>query len=75
MDLDLNFNRLLMEEFGSKTYVPENDLARIMYYLDCIFAIIQYEEEERNILTDYEHYYELTEEEKMLLCPCNIIKS
>lgn len=62
MSINLDYNSLKVEECGRTVYVPKNDLARLMYYLDCALAVIQYEED--NKLTDYEHYYNLSEEEE-----------
>ena len=47
---------------GQETTVPNNDLAKLMYYLDCITTVIEYDD--YNILTDYKHYYNLTLDQK-----------
>jgi len=62
MALNYDYNSLKVETTGQTVYVPNNDLARLMYYLDCVLAVIQYEEDSR--LTDYQNYLRLTEEEK-----------
>ena len=62
MELNMGYNSLKVEETGSKTNVPDHSLARLMYYLDCALAVIQYEED--NKLTDYKNYFRLTEDEE-----------
>ena len=54
-----------MEAIGRSVYVPSNDYAKLMYYLSCVFTVIQYEE--NNKFIDYEHYYLLTQDEKKAL--------
>ena len=48
-------NRMWIEAIGERTSVPNNDLARLMYYLSCIDTVIQYDEIDR--LADYQNYY------------------
>ena len=44
----------------------DNDIAKLMYYLDCVFAVIQLDGAEK--YTNYHEYYSLTsEEEKVVL--------
>ena len=62
MALNYDYNSLKVETTGRTVYVPDNDLARLMYYLDCVLAVIQYDENSR--LTDYENYFRLTKEEE-----------
>ena len=62
MELNYDYNSLKVETTGQTTYVPDNDLARLMYYLDCVLAVIQYDENNR--LTDYKNYFRLTNEEE-----------
>ena len=42
--------------------VPDNRLAKLMYYLACVFKVIQYDENPR--LTDFQNYYLLSNEEE-----------
>ena len=62
MSATLGINHLSVKKTGVKVEVPNNNLARLMYYLSCIFTVIQYNE--NNNLSDYTHYYNLNEEEK-----------
>ena len=48
-------NRMGIEAIGERTSVPNNDLARLMYYLSCVDTVIQYDEIDR--LADYQNYY------------------
>ena len=62
MSADLDYNSLRVEAIGRSVYIPNNDYAKLMYYLSCVFTVIQYDENSK--FTDYEHYYLLTEEEE-----------
>ena len=57
MSAIFGMNQLKVEAFGQNTTVPNNDLAKLMYYLHCISAVIECDD--YNMLTDYEHYYNL----------------
>ena len=58
----LGINKLSVERIGVKVEVPNTNLARLMYYLSCVFTVIQYNESNR--LSDYQNYYNLNEDEK-----------
>ena len=60
MNATLGTNKLKIENFGESTTVPNNDFAKLMYYLDCVSTVIQYND---NTLTDYKNYNELNIEE------------
>ena len=62
MSLDYKYNSLKVEATGRSTYVPDNDLAKLMFYLYCVLEVIQYDENTK--LTDYKNYYRLTEQEE-----------
>ena len=62
MSATLGLNSLKIEEFGSETFIPSNDIAKLMYYLSCVFAVIQYNEDSK--FSDYEHYYNLSKEDE-----------
>ena len=61
MSASLGINHLSVQRIGVSVEVPNNNLARLMYYLSCIFTVIQYDE--NNQLSDYKHYYNLNEDE------------
>ena len=62
MSLDMNYQSLGVKMTGSSTTVPDNELAKLMYYLDCVFGVIQFDGAER--YTNYQEYYLLTFDEK-----------
>ena len=57
-----DFMRLGILNDGNEVKVPKNKLAKLMYYLDCVFTVIQYDENSR--LTDFQNYYLLSKEEE-----------
>ena len=62
MSATLGINHLSVERIGIKVEVPNNNLARLMYYLSCIFTVIQYNDNKE--LSEYKHYYNLNQEQK-----------
>ena len=58
-------NRIKMEPFGVKIIVPDNDYARLMYYLSCVETVIDYDK--INMLSDYQNYKSLNSTEKEIL--------
>ena len=43
MSLDLKAESLDVKLIGKTVYVPENKIAKLMYYLDCVTGVIQYD--------------------------------
>ena len=62
MSATLGINSLKIEPTGYETFTPSNNLAKLMYYLSCVFAVIQYNEDSK--FADYEHYYNLSKEDE-----------
>ena len=62
MSLTMGYQSLGVKLTGSTTTVPDNDLAKLMYYLDCVFAVIRYDNADR--FTDYKNYYLLSSGEE-----------
>ena len=58
-------NRMGIKAIGQRTSVPDNDLARLMYYLSCVDTVIQYHEIDR--LTEYQNYDSLDVEDITVL--------
>ena len=57
-----NFNRMQVQELSThRVNVPDNDIARLMYYLSCVDTVINYQEIDR--LSDYKNYASITREE------------
>ena len=71
MEATLIDSSLKVEQTGNTTYVPDNDIAKLMYYLDCVMAVIQYDKESK--YTDYEHYYNLNSDEEEAVCALAIL--
>ena len=65
MSATLGINKLKIEPVGSTVTVPNNNIAKLMYYLSCVLKVIQYNQNSK--LIDFEHYYNLNNEEKKLV--------
>ncbi len=59
--MDYVYNDVQVNSIGKKVTVPNNDIARLMYYLSCVDTVINYNEIDN--LTDYNSYYLLTDNE------------
>ena len=63
MQATLDYKRLhIQQEKPNKVTIPNNDIARLMYYLNCVFYVIQYDIDKK--FTDYNNYYNLTKKEE-----------
>ena len=62
MSATLGLNSLKFQFIGKKVKVPDNNIAKLMYYLDVVTKVIQHDENNR--LTDYENYYQLNDKER-----------
>ena len=58
-------NRMGVSPIGQITKVPDNDLARLMYYLSCVDTVIDYNEIDK--LSDFKNYYLLNLKEIEIL--------
>lgn len=65
MSLDLNYQSLDVKPTGSIVRVPEDNIAKLMYYLNCVAVVIQLEG--NNKITDYSNYYLLSKEEEKVV--------
>ena len=65
MSLSLGYQSVDVKLIGSKTEVPESPLAKLMYYLNSVFAVIQYDEGDFEKYSDYHHYYLLSPEDEI----------
>ena len=61
-----NLNSIQVKPIGVTVTVPNDDVARLMYYLSCVDTVIQYDNED-DILTDYENYDLLNVEQLTVL--------
>ena len=62
MSLDLLAESLDVKLTGRTVYVPDNSIAKLMYYLGCVAAVIQFDRNSK--LLEYQDYYLLSEEEE-----------
>lgn len=69
MSSTLAMKNIKVRAFGTLTNVPNNAIAKLMYYLHCVATVIDYNDP---TLTDYQNYNELSGEE--LLAVYNIAK-
>ena len=60
MSATLGMKNTTVKMFGGKANVPNNIMAKLMYYLHCVVTVIQYE---NSVLTDYQNYDELSGKE------------
>ena len=66
MSSSINYQKLDVNQTRSFASIADNDLSKLMYYLACVFAVVQYEGAER--YTKYRQYDTLTsEDEKAVL--------
>ena len=71
MSLDLQAESLDVKLTGRTVYVPENKIAKLMYYLDCVTGVIQYDRNSK--LLEYQDYYLLSEEEEEMVVTLAIL--
>ena len=55
--------RIGMRDISETVTVPANAKAKLMYYLSCVKTVIQLDDSTLHRLTDYNHYYLLTDPE------------
>jgi hypothetical protein len=65
MSLDYQYQSLDIKNTGSTVYVPNNNLAKLMYYIKCATSVIQYDLDDRII--NYKNYKLLSAEEEKLV--------
>jgi len=62
MSLTMGYESLDVKMKGTKADIPDNDLAKLMYYLRCVFSIIKFEGAKK--YTEAENYYLLSAKEE-----------
>ena len=65
MSLTLGYKSLKVEDNTVEVHIPDNDTAKLMYYLSCVSTVIMYDK--ANKLTDYRNYNLLTLEEQEVI--------
>ncbi|CAF1043978.1 unnamed protein product [Rotaria sp. Silwood1] len=63
---------LFRDQFGlrptsSRATVPDNDLARLMYYLNCVFSAIEYKDQDVRRYRDYYNWSLLSDAEQRMV--------
>ena len=61
MCASLGFNKIRIKDDSVKTTVPDNDVARLMYYLKCVSTVLNYKGFSQ--YTNYNKYYNLSRKE------------
>ena len=54
MSLDMDYQSMEVKDIDRTVTVPDNKLAKLMYYLACVFKVIQYDHNSR--FTDFQNY-------------------
>ena len=66
MSGNYNFNRMHVQEMDMEIVdIPDDDVAKLMYYLSCVDTVINYQGIDR--LSDYQNYDSLSVDELILL--------
>ena len=63
MSATLGVNKVRVEAYGTTATIPDDNYAKLMYYLDCVLKVIEYDGN-NNKLTDFRNYSNLNNEEK-----------
>jgi hypothetical protein len=53
--------------FGQKVNVPEADIAKVMYYLDCVCTVIEYDDNNIRRYRNYSNWANMSDEEDKLI--------
>ena len=64
MSATLGMKNTTVRMFGNNVSIPNNPIAKLMYYLSCVTTVIQYE---HSALTDFQNYHELSGEELVIV--------
>ena len=71
MEAGFGYNRLKIKDDTVKVFVPEDDIAKLMYYLDCVSTVLKYDG--FYPYNDYKNYKYLTSEERKLVIELAIL--
>ena len=61
MEASLNYDRFRFKDTSVNVTVPNNDIARLMYYLDCVSSVLNYNG--LKAYTNFNNYYNLSEQD------------
>ena len=67
MSATLAVNTRIVKPFGHKVDVPNDPIAKLMYYLDCVNVVVQIDNIITSKLIDYQNYFILSRDEKNLV--------
>ncbi|UJR21079.1 hypothetical protein I4U23_024179 [Adineta vaga] len=56
-----------IESTGTKVSIPENDVAKLMYYFNCVCYVIEYDDTDMQRYRDFNNWYLLSAREVRLL--------
>ena len=65
MSATFKYQSLDIKSIGKSVTIPNNDIARLMYYLSCVDTVIRHDDTDK--FSDYEHYYRLTKADEDIL--------
>ena len=65
MSATFKYQSLDIKSIGKTVTIPNNDIARLMYYLSCVDTVIRHDDTDK--FSDYEHYYRLTKADEDIL--------
>ena len=71
MQANLGYNKLTVKDNSVNTNIPDNDVARLMYYLNCVSCVLKYNGFSQ--YTNYNAYYLLSNEDKINLLKLAIL--
>jgi hypothetical protein len=60
-------NQYSLRPTSSRATVPDNDLARLMYYLNCVFSAIEYNDQDVRKYRDYHNWSFLSDAEQHMV--------
>lgn len=60
-------NQYGLRPTSSRTSVPDNDVARLMYYLHCVFSAIEYNDQDVRKYRDYQRWSMLSHAEQRVV--------
>ena len=65
MQATLDYNKTQIQRETTKVYIPENDIAKLMYYLHCLSCVLQCDINSK--FTDFKNYNNLTQKDEETL--------
>ena len=67
MALSFHRDQFSLRPTSSRVTVPDNDLARLMYYLNCVFAAIEYNDQDVRRYHNYRNWSLLSDAEQRMV--------